>query len=172
MEIELDHHPWYGDWTWSSSMIWILNVIDLQKLRFNLIIRSRITLNWRYLLIRCVLQGNWTIKRFRMKRAGITQLLSRLSFISALGHMTKIQSQVWIEFFCESKSCSFVSLVWLLFYNFFSLLIVFCSINFLIGFFSFFSSLRKQGRSVDQDPCSLPSGGCCARQTRLKERWV
>jgi len=39
-------------------------------------------------------QGNWTIKRFRMERAGVTQLLDRKSFISALGHLTKISSQV------------------------------------------------------------------------------
>ena len=37
--------------------------------------------------------GNWTIKRFKMDRAGISAVLTRLSYISALGSLTKIQSQ-------------------------------------------------------------------------------
>lgn len=44
-------------------------------------------------MVTAIATGNWVLKRFRMDRAGVTQVLTRLSFMSAIGMSTRINSQ-------------------------------------------------------------------------------
>ncbi|KAK1372478.1 hypothetical protein POM88_028671 [Heracleum sosnowskyi] len=44
-------------------------------------------------LERALSTGNWDVKRFRMNRKGMTQVVARLSYIGTLGMMTRIQPQ-------------------------------------------------------------------------------
>ncbi|KAJ6797280.1 DNA-directed RNA polymerase III subunit 2 [Iris pallida] len=44
-------------------------------------------------LERAMSTGNWDIKRFKMHRKGVSQLVTRLSYIGCLGHMTRITPQ-------------------------------------------------------------------------------
>jgi len=44
-------------------------------------------------LVSAIASGNWSLKRFKMERAGVTEVLSRLTYLGTLGMMTRVSSQ-------------------------------------------------------------------------------
>lgn len=77
---------------WELKMIADKNIPKIKAAQFDVVKHMRaaqITIG----LDTAISTGNWTIKRFKMERAGVTQVLSRLSYISALGMMTRVNSQ-------------------------------------------------------------------------------
>lgn len=77
---------------WELKMIADKNIPKIKAAQFDIVKHMRqdqITNG----LVHAISSGNWTIKRFKMERHGVTQVLSRLSYISALGMMTRVNSQ-------------------------------------------------------------------------------
>ncbi|KAJ4436785.1 DNA-directed RNA polymerase III subunit RPC2 [Periplaneta americana] len=77
---------------WELKMIADKNIPKIKAAQFDIVKHMRqdqITNG----LVHAISSGNWTIKRFKMERYGVTQVLSRLSYISALGMMTRVNSQ-------------------------------------------------------------------------------
>ncbi|XP_049793782.1 DNA-directed RNA polymerase III subunit RPC2 [Schistocerca nitens] len=77
---------------WELKIIADKNIPKLKAAQFDIVKHMRqdqITNG----LVHAISTGNWTIKRFKMDRQGVTQVLSRLSYISALGMMTRVNSQ-------------------------------------------------------------------------------
>lgn len=62
---------------------------ELDALHFLVMNRNTITTG----LLRAISTGAWSLKRFRMERAGVTQVLPRLSRLSALGMCSRVSSQ-------------------------------------------------------------------------------
>lgn len=44
-------------------------------------------------MVQAISTGNWSLKRFKMEQAGMTQQLTRHSYMSAMGLMARVQSQ-------------------------------------------------------------------------------
>lgn len=45
-------------------------------------------------LINAISTGNWSIKRFRLERKGVTQLLNRINYFGAVGVLTRLESHI------------------------------------------------------------------------------
>ncbi|GLH02785.1 DNA-directed RNA polymerase I subunit RPA2 [Gryllus bimaculatus] len=77
---------------WELKIIADKNIPKVKAAQFDIVkhMRQDLITNG---LVNAISTGNWTIKRFKMERQGVTQVLSRLSYISALGMMTRVNSQ-------------------------------------------------------------------------------
>jgi len=62
---------------------------ELNALHFLVMNRNIITTG----LLRAISTGSWSLKRFKMDRAGITQVLTKLSRLSAIGMCSRVSSQ-------------------------------------------------------------------------------
>ena len=67
------------------------NISKVKAAKFDIVKHIRQDLRSQELEI-AISTGYWTIKRLRMERQGVTQVLSQLSYISALGMMTRVNS--------------------------------------------------------------------------------
>uniref|UniRef100_A0A0K2TQW0 DNA-directed RNA polymerase subunit beta n=1 Tax=Lepeophtheirus salmonis TaxID=72036 RepID=A0A0K2TQW0_LEPSM len=76
---------------WELRLIADKNIPKVKAAQFDIVKHIRSDLIT-FGLENAISTGNWTIKRFRMERIGVTQVLSRLSYISALGMMTRVNS--------------------------------------------------------------------------------
>ena len=77
---------------WELKLIADKNIPKVKAAQFDIVKNIRQDLISQGLEM-AISSGNWTIKRFRMDRQGVTQVLSRLSYISCLGMMTRVNSQ-------------------------------------------------------------------------------
>ncbi|XP_021709466.1 uncharacterized protein LOC110679361 [Aedes aegypti] len=77
---------------WELKMIANKNIPKMKTAQYDVVKHMRAALIFTRLETTISI-GNWAIKRFKMERAGMTQVFSRLSFISALGMMARMNSQ-------------------------------------------------------------------------------
>ncbi|EFN82912.1 DNA-directed RNA polymerase III subunit RPC2 [Harpegnathos saltator] len=77
---------------WELKQIADKNIPKIKAAQFDIVKHMRQDQITNGLLF-AISTGNWKIKRFKMERQGATQVLSRLSYISALGMMTRVHSQ-------------------------------------------------------------------------------